>query len=1494
MKNIYRITLVIIGIIFGTGIFVNAQTPGGINVYQGGTGVTSIPNGGFLYGTGGIRVGATSSPTVGWITATSTTATSSFSGPILKNNIPIESFSPFSPYYNNPILYASSTDTGKLNAWGSVVKSGDTFYFYFTNKSSGTDKIFRATSSDGKSWTFDDDNNPMLVPTAGKFDYYQVWLPIVWIENNVWYMIYTGFGSSYGIGLATSNDGVTWTKQNSGNAVLTGTAGQWDEGDVEAASVIKVGSTYYLHYNNVATRGTSRKSGVATSNDLITWTKDINNPTFSDGNFCATVFKYDGKYYAVYPHYTVGTDNSDYSEFQLYSDSNPTFYPTSRQYLGVVKKTSALDWDKGDEDTPFVLTDDITRDSFDVTNGDIWMYYSGTDNASIGWQTGLLISTHTNSAWSPYIGTKTGEGAAIFGTVGVGTSSPYAKLSINLDDDDLVNTVFAVSTTSPTATSSLMTILKSGFTGLGTNNPQRLLHLSFDNGIAETATILALENTNTTDLTSATMSWRTNTTGAGAANFQELSAIQGKFEIHDHATRNSSLGFYTSNGSETEKMRILGNGNIGIGTTSPYSKLAVVGETVSTYFTATSSNATSTFNGNVNIGGGMPLIRTGGLFATPATLTVANNVNDLTANIVLANMNTGVYSAGCLSYENGNSTNEGIYSKYYASTCFTGPNFAVYSGAPPNTLVTINTDGAMGWAVATSSITNQLMFWGLGPGYQSSNYDMVFAANNASQVPRLGIGSTTPGAKLSVAHYSNDTAPTMLISTSTSIATSTAFVVDTNGRVGIGTSSPSGTNPFTVQGTSFFSDAVGIGTSPTILAGGEARLNVNGGKTWTTSSWAKGIRLDGINTLEIGGYSSTKFGMGSSGGGLYHFYTTTETNTGDSAHYYYTVDSSGNQTFGTSALYVANGGNVALGNTTVTATLNLFKAGATAANSPSIMFTASTTAISMPTQPWAWMMGVDNADQGKFKIASSATSISTNTRLTIDGNGDVGIGTTNPTSLLSLGTAAGLKLALYDGGTPDTSYGFGIQSGRMFAQNSVGTELMSWTSANNVGIATTTPGSKLQVNFSATPATQTVGLNNTNGVSFTAGGLYGTYFGLLSAGTTYIQGQRFDGTGTSYNISLNPGGGNVGVGTSTPTLGKFMVTTGAKQEFIVKATPALTGISDYSVAGVSSWYTEPATNSVVNGLFSYNTAAGLKNFGIYAYNDLVFAPGSVGGVGAERMRILSGGGVGIGTTTPATKLVVSGDDAALGSEQLYLTGVTDPRQRLRLGYNTTSSYGVIQAVTINSSFDPLSINPSGGNVGIGTTSPGYLLEVGDGTTNKFVSIHGGNSGTSGGSALLIRNNMTNIGAVGNPSAILGGAFDNTNGIFGLNGLNFYTSSGGYRQRMIINTSGNIGIGTSTPSSKLSITANSSSAISGLYLEGVNSNTGNLFSISTSTAVATTTALSVNNVGKMIYKASSTPSSSTEACVAGTITYDKAYVYICVTDNQWYRAQILTW
>ncbi|MDO8594477.1 MAG: hypothetical protein Q7R93_03105, partial [bacterium] len=67
----------------------------------------------------------------------------------------------------------------------------------------------------------------------------------------------------------------------------------------------------------------------------------------------------------------------------------------------------------------------------------------------------------------------------------------------------------------------------------------------------------------------------------------------------------------------------------------------------------------------------------------------------------------------------------------------------------------------------------------------------------------VGIGTTTPAAKLSIAGLANSTNPLFLISTSTSAATSTALIITSTGNVGIGSTTPSAN--FGVQGTAYIS-----------------------------------------------------------------------------------------------------------------------------------------------------------------------------------------------------------------------------------------------------------------------------------------------------------------------------------------------------------------------------------------------------------------------------------------------------------------------------------------------------------------------------------------------------------------------------------------------------------------------------------------------------------------------------------------------------------------
>ena len=294
----------------------------------------------------------------------------------------------WSKYSGNPIF----TDIDGYAV--SVIKEGDYFYMFFQRDYNGKRAIWRAKSPNGLTDWVIDPNAPVLqVGESGDWDDKLLHVPNVWKENGYYYMIYGGRHEADNKSracLARSTDMVNWEKWNgtgwggSASPILEPEYAWENEGaGTEPWTLIKVGDTYYLWYNNLYL--TNRKMGLATSTDLINWSKDPNNPLFVDGRFCPCPYVENGKYILLVCHYTSG---SDYSEIEIYEDVNPTFYPEDRVFKGIAwRYGDAGEWDSVDIDTPWVLTTDITRTSFPTSS--IYAYYGGYDGTTIS--AGLAI-----------------------------------------------------------------------------------------------------------------------------------------------------------------------------------------------------------------------------------------------------------------------------------------------------------------------------------------------------------------------------------------------------------------------------------------------------------------------------------------------------------------------------------------------------------------------------------------------------------------------------------------------------------------------------------------------------------------------------------------------------------------------------------------------------------------------------------------------------------------------------------------------------------------------------------------------------------------------------------------------------------------------------------------------------------------------------------------------------------------------------------------------
>ncbi|NOZ84700.1 MAG: family 43 glycosylhydrolase [Deltaproteobacteria bacterium] len=171
-----------------------------------------------------------------------------------------------------------------------------------------------ATSSDGVHWERSP-QNPVLPPgKPGAWDQSWVESPTVIHLGDTYYMWYSGVDwsrASFAIGLATSPDGVTWTRHPANPVFSAEPSNSWENGAVYAPSVVYDGHRFVMFYVglNDATFLDEMRIGMATSPDGVNWTREPSNPVLDPGPpgawdekgpFVPSVLIKDGVYYLYY------------------------------------------------------------------------------------------------------------------------------------------------------------------------------------------------------------------------------------------------------------------------------------------------------------------------------------------------------------------------------------------------------------------------------------------------------------------------------------------------------------------------------------------------------------------------------------------------------------------------------------------------------------------------------------------------------------------------------------------------------------------------------------------------------------------------------------------------------------------------------------------------------------------------------------------------------------------------------------------------------------------------------------------------------------------------------------------------------------------------------------------------------------------------------------------------------------------------------------------
>jgi len=417
------------------------------------------------------------------------------------------------------------------------------------------------------------------------------------------------------------------------------------------------------------------------------------------------------------------------------------------------------------------------------------------------------------------------------------------------------------------------------------------------------------------------------------------------------------------------------------------------------------------------------------------------------------------------------------------------------------------------------------------------------------------------------------------------------------------------------------------------------------------------------------------------------------------------------------------------------------------------------------TAPIPGIAFVGNTNTGIYSPSSNIIgfSISGSEKVRIDSSGNLLIGTTTSPSNagLSVGSTGTVSQILggmqntswrireksaidwcawttniNDAGTQDdatksswlTQQGFGNGNdawrlGRYPAGSSTLNTFIYVNSSGNVGIGTSSPAQKLEVQSGSI---QIRGDGNALFGTYYASAGENTFFTIHSgSGNTFHIGN--DVAGTYYNTMVftaatDSTGGKVGIGTSSP--GSKLQVNDSNPTLTLRANDGGTSRKAY-IDFYTTFYNYPSdvgarrTSTIVTGFAdgtygTWGTEFLAFNVGSGSANDSALLP-------IERVRIDGSGNLGVGTSTVIGKLQVNSTAApyygpatsSANANGIFILGNTTTDVVNTFGVDATSTaYAWIQPRKSSAAtYYSLVLNPNGGNVGVGTTSPVATLQV---------------------------------------------------------------------------------------------------------------------------------------------------------------------------------------